>query len=98
MQRTNIYLREEQLRLLRALREREGTSVADLVRQAVDALVESRGVREVPEDEWARRSGALMDRRRQFEEELGPFDEEEVQRKVAAAVREVREAHAAGRG
>ena len=42
MQRTNIYLDEDQLRLLKHLAAEESKSVADLVRQAVDQFLRSR--------------------------------------------------------
>ena len=42
MQRTTIYLDEDQLRLLRHLAAAESASVGDLVRQAVDQFLRSR--------------------------------------------------------
>ena len=39
MQRTNIYLNEDQLRLLKHLVAEENKPVADLVRQAVDQFL-----------------------------------------------------------
>ena len=44
MIRTQIQLTEEQLRRLRALAAARGTSVAELIRQSVDAVAQSRGV------------------------------------------------------
>ena len=42
MQRTNIYLDEDQLRLLKHLAAEENKPVADFVRQAVDQFLRSR--------------------------------------------------------
>ena len=42
MQRTNIYLDEDQLRLLKHLAAEENRPVADFVRQAVDPCLRSR--------------------------------------------------------
>ena len=38
--RTNIYLRGDQVKRLKAVAERRGSSAAELVRQAVDAFLE----------------------------------------------------------
>lgn len=97
MKRTNIYLDEEQLELLRGLGERRGAPVAALVREAVDAWLRAQGARRLPEDEWERRLGELLQRRDRIAQEQG-FDEGEVEREVMAAVREVRRARAARRG
>ncbi len=43
-----IYLREDQLRLLRVVAERRGESMAELVRQGVDLLIEGLPVDEDP--------------------------------------------------
>ncbi len=42
MQRTNIYLDEDQLRLLKHLAAEENKPMADFVRQAVDQFLRSR--------------------------------------------------------
>lgn len=96
MQRTNIYLSEDQLETLRALGERRGVPVARLVREAVDAWLTAQGVQRIPREEWERRFDELLERRRRIAEERG-FSEEEVERDVMAAVREVRKARAARR-
>lgn len=96
MQRTNIYLSNDQLEALRAISIQRGAPVAKLVREAVDAWLEANGARPIPRDEWERRFDELLERRRQIAEELG-FSEKEVERDVMAAVREVREARAARR-
>jgi hypothetical protein len=96
MKRTNIYLDDDQLELLRRLGERRGEPVAVLVREAVDAWLAAQGARRVPEDEWQRRFEALLERRDRIADESG-LDEVQVERDVMAAVREVRRARAARR-
>jgi hypothetical protein len=96
MKRTNIYLDDEQLELLRRLGERRGEPVAVLVREAVDSWLSAQGARRVPEDEWQRRFEALLERRDRIADESG-FDEAQVEQDVMAAVREVRRARAARR-
>ena len=96
MRRTNVYLEDEQLDTLRAVSDRRGVPVAELVREAIDAWLEAQGVRRIPRDEWERRFDALLARRNRTAHELG-LSEEEVERDVMAAVREVRKARAARR-
>jgi hypothetical protein len=96
MQRTNVYLDDRQLGLLRALSTMRGEPVAALVREAIDAWLESQGARKIPDDEWGRRFDELLKRRRQIWLELG-ISEEEAERDIAEAIREVREARAARR-
>ena len=96
MQRTNIYLSEEQLDALRRLAEHRGEPVAQLVREALDEWLASQNVRPIREDEWSRRFGDLLARRRELADEQR-WTEEEVERDVMAAVREVRKARAARR-
>jgi hypothetical protein len=96
MQRTNVYLDDRQLGLLRALSTMRREPVAALVRQAIDAWLEAQGAREVPDDEWKRRFEELLERRRRIWLELG-ISEEEAERDIAEAIREVREARAARR-
>jgi Ribbon-helix-helix protein, copG family len=96
MKRTNIYLDDEQLELLRSLGERRGEPVAVLVREAVDSWLQAQGARRIPPDERERRFDALLRRRDQIWRELG-VSEEEVEREVAEAIREVRQARAARR-
>ena len=96
MKRTNIYLDDEQLELLRGLGERRGVPVAVLVREAVDAWLEEQGARRLPEDERVRRFDALLRRRDEIWRELD-VSEEEVEREVAEAIREVRRTRAARR-
>jgi Ribbon-helix-helix protein, copG family len=96
MKRTNIYLDDEQLELLRALGQRRGAPVAVLVREAVDEWLRTQGARRLSDDEWQRRFGGLLERRDRIARERG-FDEAEVERDVMAAVHEARRARAARR-
>jgi Ribbon-helix-helix domain len=96
MRRTNIYLSDEQLAALRAVASERDVPVAVLVRQAVDAWLESEGVRVLPEDEWQRRFDALLRRRDEVAAGL-EVSEEDVEGDVMEAVREVRRARAARR-
>lgn len=96
MQRTNVYLDERQLGLLRRLASERGVAVAELVRRAVDAWLETQGARVIGEDEWQRRFDELLERRSRIATERG-FAQEDVDRDVASVVREVRRARAAGR-
>ena len=96
MRRTNIYLDDEQLASLRGLSERRGEPVATLVREAIDAWLAAQGVRRIPDDEWQRRFSELLQRRARIADEQG-FSQEEVERDVMEAVREVRRARAARR-
>ena len=96
MKRTNIYLDQRQLDLLARAAEDQGTSVAALVRAAVDAWIRARGLKALPPDEWQRRFAALMERRRAIARRRG-FTQEEVDRDVMEAVREVRRARSARR-
>jgi hypothetical protein len=96
MQRTNVYLDDRQLGLLRLLGETRNAPVAALIREAIDAWLESQGVREISQDEWERRFDALMERRSKIADELG-LTEEQVEETVFEAIREVREARAARR-
>ena len=96
MKRTNIYLEDAQLDLLGRVAEDQGTSVAALVRTAVDAFIRSRSLKALPPDEWNRRFYRLMKRRRREARRLG-LTQEIVDREVAEAVREVRRARRARR-
>jgi response regulator of citrate/malate metabolism len=96
MKRTNIYLEDSQLDLLGRVAEEQGTSVACLVRSAVGLWILHHKVKPIPEDEWRRRFDALMKRRRRIAKRLG-LTQEKVDKAVALAVREVREARRARR-
>jgi Ribbon-helix-helix protein, copG family len=96
MRRTNIYLDDRQLELLRGLSDARGRSVAELVREAVDSWLESQRARRVPPGEWEERFDALLDRRARLVRER-QFDPAQVERDVMEAVREVRRARSARR-
>jgi len=96
MERTNIYLDEREVAALRTLSRRTGRPVASLVREAVDAWLETQGVRVVPEDEWSRRFAELLGRRGRLAAAEGWADEQ-VAPDVARAVAEMRGSRAAGR-
>lgn len=96
MRRTNIYLGDEQLTALRSLGERRGVSVAELVREAVDAWLAQQGVRTVTRDEWQRRFNRLLERRGEAARRAG-VSAAAVERDVARAVAEVRRMRAASR-
>jgi hypothetical protein len=89
MQRTNIYLDDQQLQLLRGLSKRRGQPVANLVRQAVDLWLSGQGAKAIGEDEWQRRFRGLLERRAGIAKSEG-FREDDVERDVMGAVREVR--------
>lgn len=92
MQRTNIYLDEEQARALKHLAAEEGLSVAELVRRAVDAyLAES-----FPNSRfWDERFDALIARiRARVPSDISP---EEIEADITEARREVREERKASR-
>jgi hypothetical protein len=78
------------------LGERRGQPVAELVRDAVDAWLESQGVRVVDEDEWKSRFEQLVARRRQIAEER-EWSTEQVERDVSLAIAEARRTRRARR-
>lgn len=92
MQRTNIYLDEEQLRALKHLAVEEQQSVALLVRRAVDEfLARQFGER----TDWGDRFDALVQRIRSRVPTSLTTDE--IEKDVAAARDEVRKAHHSAR-
>lgn len=96
VRRTNIYLADQQLNLLRRVSESRGRPVAQLVRDAVDSWLAAQGVHAIPKDEWEARFDALLERRQKVAERRG-WTEEQVVRDVDEAVREVRRMRAAHR-
>ena len=96
MRRTNIYLSEAQIARLRGVADSRGSTVAALVRDAVEEWLERNGVRSVDADEWSRRFDALVSRRERVADSEA-WAQEDVDRDVAEAVAEVRRARAAGR-
>jgi hypothetical protein len=95
MRRTTIYLSEEQLRSLKTLGESRGEPVSGLIREALDEYLRVQGVR-VLHAQWQKRFDALLERRDRIAKERG-LKEEDVERDVGEAVREVRRARAARR-
>ncbi len=89
MKRTNIYLADRQAELLRRIGESRDRPVAELVREAVDSWLTAQGAKVITADEWQRRIDTLLGRRRRIarSEQLS---EDEVQRDVMTAIREVR--------
>jgi hypothetical protein len=75
-----------------------GRSLGGLVDEALGEWLATRGIRLSPvrEDEWRRRLESFIEQRRRLAEERG-WTADEVQSDVDAAVKEVREARAAGR-
>ena len=99
MKRTNIYLEEEQLRLLRHIAVEEGRSFTQLVRQAlVEFLERHRQTTEpvLPSAEWDRRLEQLLTRVRR---RTRSFAAEEIEADITAASKEARRrrGHAARR-
>jgi hypothetical protein len=94
MERTNIYLEASQRRKLRLLSDATGEPVAAIVREAVDEYLAGRGVTEHASADWRGSLGKLLDRRAAVSAD---FDQEEVDREVQAALREVRAERKAGR-
>ena len=96
MKRTNIYLQEDQLRLLKHIAVEEGRSFTDLVRQALQEFLEHYRpgpIRSPVADEWDQRLEQLLARVRQ---RSGVFPPEEIEADITAASNESRvpESHA----
>lgn len=91
MRRTNIYLDDRQLEVLRQLSGDRGRPIAALVREAVDGWLEAQGAQPVAPEEWGRRFAALLERRRSLAA-AGGFDADAAERDVLEAVREARAA------
>jgi hypothetical protein len=92
MQRTNIHLDEEQLRVLEQLAAENRQSVAEIVREAVDEYLAKRvGDGRV----WRDRLDALLDRvQSRIPGDTAP---DEIEADITAARDEVRRAHRAAR-
>lgn len=96
MKRTNIYLADAQVDVLRRVSESRGRPVASLVREAVDSWLSAQGIRRIPENEWRSRFAALLAHRDRVAKGQGiPYSE--VVRDVNDAVRQVRRRRAARR-
>ena len=98
MKRTNIYLDEEQDRLLRHLSIEEGRSFTDLVREALNEYLARRGMqalsrvigprRSIPQKEWRSHLDAAVQRiRASVPADMSP---EEIEAEITAAREEVR--------
>ena len=93
MQRTNIYLEDDQLRALKHLAAEERQSVADLVRRAVDVYLSQRLV---DDDEWHVRLNQLFARiQARIPPDISP---DEIEDDITAARSEVKQARYAARG
>ncbi len=90
MQRTNIYLDDEQADLLRRIADQRGTAMSVLIREAIDAWLAAQGARPIGPDEWERRFEALIGRRRTIAQREG-FDPDDVERDVMAEIRAMRQ-------
>jgi Arc/MetJ-type ribon-helix-helix transcriptional regulator len=92
MQRTNIYLEDDQLRALKHLAAEERQSVADLVRRAVDVYLAQR----IADDtDWRARLDDLVVRIQARVPQDLPADE--IEADIAAARAEARKARRAAR-
>lgn len=86
MRRTNIYLDDQKLVLLKMLAAEEGKSVAELVRTAVDQLIDARLV---SQGDWANRLDSLVTRvRDRIPATIRP---EEIEDDITAARAEARQ-------
>lgn len=92
MQRTNIYLNDDQLRALKHLAAEERQSVAEIVREAVDEYLTKR----VGDGKlWRERLDMLLERvRSRVPGDTSPSD---IEADITAARDEVRRAHRAAR-
>lgn len=98
MKRTNVYLDEEQVRVLRHLAIEEGRSFTDLVREALNSYLAQRGLpstsrvsgprRAIPAEEWQARFGQALDQLRAH----APVElsSEEIEAEITSAREEVR--------
>lgn len=92
MQRTNIYLDEDQLRALKHLAVEEQQSVALLVRRAVDEFLARQFAEQA---DWGDRFDALVERiRSRVPSRVTP---EEIEADIGAAREEVRQARRSAR-
>jgi Arc/MetJ-type ribon-helix-helix transcriptional regulator len=80
MRRTQIYLDEDQKRALRSLAASLDSNVSDLIRRAVDRLLQE----ELPRKEWAKRLG---DWQKRIRERYGDFPEGRVDGAYRAATK-----------
>jgi hypothetical protein len=91
LQRTNIYLDEDQLDALKHLAVEDRRTVADIVRQAIDSYL----ARRLTDDAWRDRLDQLFERvQAHIPASISP---EEIESDITAARAEVRRAHRAAR-
>lgn len=86
MKRTNIYLEEEQLRLLKHLAVEEGRSFTELVRQALQEFLE-RYQPKTARAQWSQRLEQLLER---VHRRTRGFSPEEIEADVTVASKEAR--------
>lgn len=90
MKRTNIYLEEDQLRLLKHIAVEEGRSFTELVRQALQEFLgryPQKTKRAPSTEEWNRRLEQLLARVRQ---RTSAFSPEEIEADITAAAKQSR--------
>ncbi len=88
MRRTNLYLDPDKLRALKMLAANEDASVSDLVREAIDTLIDRRLHERAAAD--PRAATLLDDVLRRIDEKRPPLSQDEIDRDVAEAVSESR--------
>ena len=88
MRRTNLYLDPEKLRALKMLAANEDASVSDLVREAIDTMIDGRLNERAPAD--PRTTTMLDDVLRRVDGKRPPLSQDEIDRDVAEAVTEAR--------
>ena len=92
MRRTNIYLDDDQLSALRVVAATRGSSVATVVRDAVDAYLRDRVIDDLG---WQTEFENLLDRiRSRIDPSVTP---DEIEADITAARDEVRQRHRASR-
>lgn len=90
MKRTNIYLEEDQLRLLKHIAVEQGRSFTEVVRQALREFLEGyqRNAKHGPStDQWSRRLEELLAR---VQQRTDTFPPEEIEADITAASQESR--------
>lgn len=92
MKRTNVYLNEDELKLLKHIAVEEGRSFSDVVREALQQFLQNYRVRpaphKIPKQEWESRLEALLKRvQRRIAETKLP---EGIEAEITKASQEVR--------
>jgi len=91
LRRTNIYLQDEQVQALKLLAASSDRSVAEHVREAVDAYLDHR----MSDQAWRDRFAQVVDR---FRRDLPDVPAEEIEADITIAREEVRASRRAARG